>query len=90
MAELKFLGHYKVPALKEGQEYYCYEHGHSGDCSIKVVEEDNLLITDKDDNIIKREFSRVDVALCCGGDIGIWDVEADKDVPFELEFVPAA
>lgn len=89
MAELKFLGHYKVPALKEGQEYYCNEHGH-GACSIKVIEEDNLRLTDKDNNLIKREFSRVDVASCCGGDIGIWDVEADEDVAFDVQFVPAA
>lgn len=89
MTESKLLGHYKVPALKEGQEYYCNEHGH-GDCSIKVIEEDNLLITEKDGSIVKREFSHVDVASCCGGDVGIWDIEADEDVAFELEFVPAA
>lgn len=89
MSESKFLGHYKMPLLKEGQEYYCNEHGH-GACGIKVIEEDNLLLTDKDDRILKREFSRVDVTSCCGGDIGIWNIEADEDVAFELEFVPAA
>lgn len=84
----KYTGHYQVPKLQENQTYYCTENGH-GNCQIKVVEENNLTIRDTDDLVIEREYSKEDVASCCGGEVGIWDNASDLDVPFEFQFVPA-
>lgn len=84
----KYTGHYQVPKLQEHQAYYCAENGH-GNCQIKVVEENNLTVRDNDNLIIEREYSKADVASCCGGEVGIWDDERDLDVPFDLQFVPA-
>lgn len=84
----KLLGHYKAPDLKAGQTYYCMGKG-SGNCTKKVIEEDNYSERTKSGELVKRDYSLVDVCACCEGDLGIWDEQLDEDVPFEMVFTPA-
>ena len=80
------LGRYHAPALVGDQVYYCKDKGHEI-CKPKVVEENCLTITDKDGQLIQRDYHLVDVASCCGGEIGIWDDKKDEEVSFDYIFV---
>ncbi|MND11977.1 hypothetical protein D3C87_504990 [compost metagenome] len=84
----KLLGHYKVPDLKAGQTYYCIDKG-SDNFTKKVIEENNYAERTKNGELVKREYSLVEVCACCEGDIGIWNEGLDEDVPFEMVFTPA-
>ena len=75
-------GHYQVPTLKDKQSYYCTQHGEP--CEKDVVVDNNLILRDKDGNILKREYSLVDVTSCCGSDLCIMNDDDDEYVPCEL------
>ncbi len=49
-----------------------------------VIVEDNTLVRNKDDVVIRREYSLVDVASCCEADIEIRNLHNDDEVPCEL------
>lgn len=76
------LGHYRVPPLGDNQSYCCSQHGQ--DCEVLVIVEDNTLVRNKDDVVIRREYSLVDVASCCEADLEIRNLHNDDEVPCEM------
>lgn len=49
-----------------------------------VIVEDNTLVRNKDDVVIRREYSLVDVASCCEADLEIRNLHNDDEVPCEM------
>ncbi|HHP5493051.1 TPA: hypothetical protein ACSCYS_003448 [Aeromonas veronii] len=80
------LGHYKAPPLQPEQLYCCSMHGE--DCDVQVIVEDNVVVSNKDGVIIRREYSLVDVASCCEADLQIRNAHDDNDVDCELTLHP--
>ena len=61
-----------------------YDHYCRQDCEVLVIVEDNTLVRNKDDVVIRREYSLVDVASCCEADLEIRNLHNDDEIPCEM------
>ncbi|HDM8198715.1 TPA: hypothetical protein P0E36_004899 [Vibrio harveyi] len=82
----KLLGSYSIREPNENEVYFCKEG--CGECSIVVVEEDNLRKTTKEGRLIERHYSKTDLSDCCHSMLGIWNKSTDQEMVAHYVFEP--